>query len=72
MMKIGDLIEFTCNGRGRGGHYHVTAVVTKVNRKTVDATEFERSYLPGTRWRIPQTHVERLNREKYHGYAKYA
>ena len=71
-MKVGDLIEFTCNGRGRGGHYHVTAVVTKVNRKTVDATEAERSYLPGTLWRVSLPHIIRVNREKYHGYENYA
>lgn len=72
IMKIGDKIEFTCNGRGRGGHYHVTAIVTKVNRKTVDATEAERSYRPGTLWRMPKTHIERVNDEKFAGYAKYA
>jgi hypothetical protein len=70
-VKVGDLIEFTCNGKGRGGHYHVTAVVTKINRKTVDATEYERSYRPGTLWRMPLTHIEKINREWNQGYAKY-
>jgi hypothetical protein len=45
-------VEFSCNGRGRGGHYHVTAIVTKINRKTFLATEAERSYHPGTLWRL--------------------
>jgi len=49
-LKDGDVFEFTCNGNGRGGHYNVTATVTKVNRKTVKAIERERSYRPGTRW----------------------
>jgi len=71
-MKINDKVEFTCNGSGRGGHYHVTAVVSKINRKTVDLVEADRSYRPGTRWRIPQTHVERVNGERFAGYAKYA
>ena len=51
-LKDGDVIQFTCNGRGRGGHYNVTATVTKVNRKTVKATERERSYRPGTLWNV--------------------
>jgi len=70
-VNVGDKVEFTCNGRGRGGHYHVTAVVTKVNRKTIQATEADRSYRPGTLWRLPQTHVERVNGVWYTGYAKY-
>jgi hypothetical protein len=51
-LKVGDKIDFTCNGSGRGGHYRVGAIVTKVNRKTVAATEAERSYRPGTLWRV--------------------
>lgn len=47
-LYVGDKVEFTCNGRGRGGHYHVTAVVTKINRKTFQATEADKSYRPGT------------------------
>ena len=47
-----DIVEFTCNGRGRGGHYKVTALVTKVNAKTFKATELPRSYSPGTRWSV--------------------
>ena len=50
--KVGDTIGFTCNGRGRGGHYHVTARITKVNAKTLNATEALRSYSPGTPWKI--------------------
>jgi hypothetical protein len=48
----GDRISFACNGRGRGGHFNVTAVVSRVNRKTVSATEAPRSYSPGTLWRV--------------------
>jgi len=70
-VNVGDKIEFTCNGQRRGGHYHVSAVVTKVNRKTVDATEAKRSYLPGTLWDMPQTHIERVNGVWHTGYAKY-
>jgi hypothetical protein len=51
-LAVGDQVEFTCNRRGRGGHYHVTAIVTKINRKTFQATEAERSYRPGTPWTI--------------------
>ena len=49
-LMVGDVIEFTCNGSGRGGHYRVLAVVTKVNKKTFKATEKERSHDPGTLW----------------------
>lgn len=51
--KIGDIVHFTCNGRGRGGHYHVTAMVTKVNSKNALLTESARSYSPYTRWNWP-------------------
>lgn len=71
-MNVGDVVEFTCNGNGRGGHYSVLAIVSKVKRKTVDLTEADRSYRPGTRWNIPQTWVETVNGEKFAGYAKYA
>lgn len=50
--KVGDTIGFSCNGKGRGGHYQVTARITKVNRKTIDAVEALRSYRPGTEWRV--------------------
>lgn len=50
---VGQTVHFTCNGRGRGGHYFVTAVVTKVNSKNALLTEKERSYRPGTRWNWP-------------------
>lgn len=50
--KVGDTVGFTCNGRGRGGHYHVTARVTKVNAKTLKLTEALRSYSPGTLWSV--------------------
>lgn len=51
-INVGDVITFTCNGAGRGGHYGVTATVTKVKAKTFDATERERSYRPGTLWNL--------------------
>ena len=50
--KVGDTIGFTCNGRGRGGHFHVTARITKVNAKTLKATEALNSYSPGTPWKV--------------------
>lgn len=59
-LRIGDRFEFTCNGSGRGGHYGVTANITKINRKTVDATEAERSYSPGTRWRVRMTQINEV------------
>lgn len=52
MPKVGEIIQFTCNGRGRGGHYHVTAAITAVKRKTVNATEVARSYREGTLWNV--------------------
>lgn len=48
----GDMVEFLCNGRGRGGHVRVLAKVTKVNRKTFKAVEWKRSYAPGTNWTV--------------------
>jgi len=51
--SVGQIVHFTCNGRGRGGHYHVTAMVTKVNSKNALLTEQPRSYSPGTRWNWP-------------------
>ena len=50
--QVGDRIGFTCNGKGRGGHYHVTAIVTKAKAKTFDATEADKSYNPGTLWNV--------------------
>lgn len=51
-VREGDIVEFLCNGRGRGGHHKVTALVTKVNAKTFKATEMPRSYREGTRWSV--------------------
>lgn len=51
-LQAGDMVEFLCNGRGRGGHVRVFAKVTKVNRKTFKATELPRSYSPGTLWNV--------------------
>jgi hypothetical protein len=58
-IKVGNKIHFLCNGNGRGGHVMVSAIVTKLNRKTVDATEAPRSYRPGTLWNV---HVNKINR----------
>lgn len=49
-LRVGDVVEFLCNGRGRGGHGGVHAKVTKVNNKTFRAIELPRSYAPGTPW----------------------
>ncbi len=49
-LQVGDVVEFLCNGRGRGNHVRVHAKVTKVNRKTFKALELPRSYSPGTNW----------------------
>lgn len=54
----GDKITFTCDGRGRGGHYQVTAVVDKVNPKTIKATEAPGSYRPGTPWIVDRREKE--------------
>jgi len=51
-LQAGDVVEFLCNGRGRGGHVRVFAKVTKVNRKTFKAIELPRSYSPGTLWNV--------------------
>jgi hypothetical protein len=51
-LQVGDVVSFACNGRGRGGHYNVTARITKINKKTFAATELPRSYRPGTLWQV--------------------
>jgi hypothetical protein len=51
-LRVNDIVEFLCNGRGRGGHVRVFAKVTKVNRKTFKALELPRSYSPGTNWTV--------------------
>lgn len=56
-MNVGDKVAFTCNGRRRAGHYHVSGFITKVNRKTYDITEAPGSRVPGTRWRINKEQV---------------
>lgn len=50
--KVGDEVEFTGNASGRGGHSTVTGKVSKVNRKTFEVIEGERSYRPGTLWSL--------------------
>ena len=54
MLNVGDRVSFACNGRGRGGHYTVYGVITKVNRKTYAITERQGSYRPGTLWAWPK------------------
>lgn len=56
-LREGDHVEFLCNGRGRGGHVRVFAKVTKVNRKTFKAVEWNRSYAPGTNWTVNIEHA---------------
>lgn len=51
-IKVGDTLKFLCNGFGRGGHYGVTVKVLKLNPKTIKAIEQDRSYTPGTPWRL--------------------
>lgn len=51
-VKVGDELSFSCNGKGRGGHCRVTVTVDKINRKTLTATETDRSYRPGTIWQV--------------------
>lgn len=57
-MIVGDKVTFLCNGKGRGGHYRVSGIVTKVNAKTVDLTEAPGSYKPGTLWRVYKAEVQ--------------
>lgn len=57
-LNVGDHVEFLCNGRGRGGHHTVFAMVTKVNKKTFKATEWNRSYAPGTHWTVNIAYAE--------------
>lgn len=49
-LQEGDVVEFLCNGRGRGNHLRVRVRVTKVNRKTFKGDELPGSYSPGTKW----------------------
>lgn len=56
-IKVGDIVSFACNGRGRGGHYRVKAEVTKINRKTFEATEADGSYKPGCLWKVSLTNT---------------
>ena len=56
-LREGDVVEFLCSGHGRGGHVRVFAKVTKVNRKTFQATELPRSYSKGTRWNVNIEHA---------------
>jgi hypothetical protein len=49
----GSTVHFVCDGRGRGGHYAVTAVVAEVRRKNALVIEAKGSYSPGTRWLWP-------------------
>jgi hypothetical protein len=57
-LLVGDTVTFTGNGRGRGGHYSVTALVTKVNRTTFKCTELPGSYGPGTLYIWPKAPLD--------------
>lgn len=56
-VRVGDELQFNCSGLKRGGHYQVTAMVVKCNRKTFDAVECEGSYHPGMRWIVNPDHT---------------
>ncbi len=66
---VGQIVYFTCNGRGRGGHYSVRAVVTKVNSKNALLTEAPRSYSPGTLWNWPIADLRTEEQDRAHGRA---
>lgn len=55
---VGKVIEFSCNGKGRGGNARVTAMITKINPKTVNATECNRSAKPGTSWTVSKSEIK--------------
>ena len=59
-LKKGKIIEFTCNGKGRGGHYGVKATIDKVNPKTVSATEAIGSYKPGAKWNVAIDQINKI------------
>lgn len=63
-LKVGKVIEFLCNGRGRGGHYRVAALVTKINAKTVAATEVYGSYSPMTRWAVHKEQITEIRERR--------
>ena len=63
----GRIVHFTCDGRGRGGHYHVTAKVVEVKRKNALLVEQPRSYSPGTRWLWPIEKLRTDEQERVHG-----
>jgi hypothetical protein len=66
---VGQIVHFTCNGQGRGGHYSVMAVVTKVNRVNALLTELPRSYKPGARWNWPIEDLWNEEQDRAHGRA---
>jgi hypothetical protein len=66
---VGQIVHFTCNGRGRGGHYSVRAEVTKVNSKNALLTESKGSYSPGTRWNWPISELRTDEQDRAHGRA---
>jgi hypothetical protein len=63
-MNVGDSVRFICNDAGRGGHYNVTGVITKINRKTIEVTESAGSYKPKTPWRLQTS----MFAEQYNGF----
>lgn len=61
------IVYFTCDGRGRGGHYSVRAIVTKVNSKNALLTELPGSYRPGTRWNWPISELRTAEQDRTKG-----
>lgn len=49
-LKVGDEI-YTGHVRGRGGH-GAFVIIEKINAKSIVGKERERSYHPGTKWKI--------------------
>lgn len=70
-IKKDDIVEFLCDGRGRGGHHRVMIKVEKVNPKTIQGVEQNRSYNPGTPWRIHQETDMYIHEKSLEWKAKY-
>jgi hypothetical protein len=71
-VKVGDKVNFLCNGKGRGGHYRVTVRILKINPKTMKAVELTRSYHPGTMWNISNETDMSIERHSPEWLEKYA
>lgn len=68
---VGQIVNFTCNGRdsmgSRGGHYSVRGVVTKVNSKNALITEVKGTYRPGAHWNWPISELRTEEQDKAYG-----